>query len=299
MKVAIVTTWAEKCGLATYSENIVRSLPDIEWRILGRESWGPAFSDIPANSAGCDVVHIMHHGGLMASMSPEVVWACGKTVITQQCIGSEEVFSAATVKTAHVQIPGYRFVPHGIHTIDKTESEMDPPSIGCCGIPFGGKGHLEAVQIARLAGLGVNLVIPVNPHTSTGMAEHIEASCEQYGIPCQITTDWLDEGDISRILSRSVANIFFYTRSANGISGAVRMGLAAARPVIVSKHSQFQDIIAEGAVTVADSMKAAADMVRTKMTRDALVLPTDLLSKWDYAKTSQMYQAIYNEVVGD
>jgi len=295
MKVGIVTTWDEKCGLATYSENIVRNLPQVDWKILGRETWGPNFTNLPGNVSDCDLVHIMHHGGLMASMSSEIVRTCGKTVITRQCIGDEGVFSAADIKTAHIYIPGYRWVPHGIHTIDEIEELNDPPTIGCCGIPFDGKGHMEVVEIAVMAGVGINSVIPDNPHTGQGMAAHIEAHCARYGVPCTITTDWLPEEEVSKILSRNIINVFFYTRQANGISGAIRMGLAATRPVIVNDHSQFADLITAGAVTVASSCAQTAEMIKTNA---ELASSAAILKAWDYAVIAEVYFTLYKEVLG-
>lgn len=301
MKVGIVTTWHERCGLAAYSENIVRCLPGIEWRVICREGWGPAFSNVPLVARECDLVHIMHQGGLMASMSPEIVRDCGKTVITRQCSGPEEVFDAADVKTCHVRRPGYRWVPHGIHVVGVCrEKAPGSPSIGCCGIPFDGKGHYELIQIAEMVGgVGVNMVVPDSPHTAS-VSMHYKKLCGQRGIPSTIFCGWPSEQGVSGILSRNDVNVFYYTRPANGTSGAVRMGLAARRPVIVSNHSQFADIIETGYVTVASSLEDAAQTIRRYLDNEIdLEHPDPLLDMWSYEKTAQMYADIYKEVLGD
>ena len=210
MRVGIVTTWNEKCGLAAYSENIVKHLPEVEWKIIGREGWGSCFAGVPAAARDCDLVHIMHQGGLMATMPPEVVRACGKTIITRQCIGNEAVFDAATVKTCHVKSPGYYWVPHGIPVVDVSDIEPDQePTIGCAGVPFEGKGHFEAVLIAERRGWGINSVIPTSHHTSDEMVKRIRWYCKSRGIPCNITTGWLPEDLVVRILAHNTANGFF------------------------------------------------------------------------------------------
>lgn len=299
MKVGLVTTWGERCGVAAYSENIVKHLPHIDWRIIGRDEWGEGFRGVPDIADECDVVHFMHQGGLMAGLKPEVVWSCGRTVITRQCIGPEQVFDAATVKTAHVPIPGYVFVPLGIPVVDVSGiyeahaiQKTAPSTVGCAGIPFDGKGHLEAAQIAHKLGWGVNLVIPDNPHTGPGMARYVREYCEERGVyPIEIETRWLPEEEVVRILARSAVNVFYYTRFANGISGAVRLGLAARRPVIVSRHSQFMDIIPTGCVTVASSIDEVATLVRHH-----LPTPDELVELWGYDKTAKAYEGIYREV---
>ena len=299
MRVGLITTWKEKCGLAAYSGNIVKNLPEINWRIIGREEWGDNFSNVPNIARECDLVHIMHQGGLMASMSPEIVSACDKTVVTKQCTGMEHVFNAATVKTSHIKEDGYHFIPHGIPVVDRevlmSDAVARPLHIGCAGIPFNGKGHWEAIQIAELANTGVILVMPENPHTSLDLAYHITEYCRKNEIPYWIETDWLPEEDVARILSWASVNVFYYTRPANGISGAVRMGLAARRPTIVSNHSQFQDIIETGYVNVANSLEEAANMVRNWQD---LIYPDPLVNMWSYRNTALMYYKLYQEVVG-
>ena len=300
MRVGIVTTWNERCGIAATSESLVRSLPDVEWRIIGREEWGDSFTNVPNIAKTCDVTHIMHHGGLTASMSPETVRACGKTVITRHCVGSEAVFDAATIKTCHEKKKGYRWIPLGIRVIDalKNTPLNGDYAIGCCGIPFGGKGHMEAYEIARRARVGLRLVIPENPHTSIEMAPHIERLMAEESLTCRIETRWLPEEAVSYFLSSCLVNVFYYTRQANGISGAVRMGLAAGKPVIVSKHSQFKDIINAGGVTVATSIEEAAQLVRGHARADLdLVSPRRLLEEFDYRVTARMYYALYQEAL--
>jgi len=294
MRVALVTTWHERCGLAAYSENIVKHLPQVDWRIIGREEWGDNFSNVPLIAQTCDITHVMHQGGLMGSMSAEVVRACGpRTIITRQCVGDEAVFEAAAIRTAHVEIPGYRFIPHGIPVVELVDIRpLIPPRIGCAGIPFDGKGHWEAVQIAEKLGWGLNLVMPENPHTSQALALYIRDQCRSKKIPLTLETRWLEEDQVVRILQRSAVNVFFYTRWANGISGAVRMGLAAGRPVVVSRHNQFQDIIPSGCVTVANSVDEVADLILNAV----LPYPNNLAEAWGYDKTAAMYYGLYCEL---
>ena len=299
MRVGIVTTWGERCGLATYSKNITEALPDIDWRVIAREDWGNNFDGLPPIADECDLVHIMHHGGLMASMSPEIIKACGKTVVTRQCTGSEEVFSAATIKTCHEPRQGYRWVPHGIPTLDNYPlfEPRSIPQIGVCGIPFDGKGHKELIDIATVAKVGVRMVIPDSPHTGSEIAGFYNALCSERGIPCDIMTGWPSENKVSWFLATNDVNVFFYTRPANGTSGAVRLGLAAGRPVIVSNHSQFSDLIEYGCVTVADSIGMVANLVRSHSEGiTSLVWPGPVLDEWSYESTAEMYRGIYNEI---
>lgn len=297
MKVGIVTTWDEQCGLATYSYNVLMHMPlDIKYTIISREDWSNNFEKLPTLAKDVDVMHIMHHGGLMGHMSPEIVAACNPCVITKQCIGDDAVFDAATIKTRHVKTPGWRWVPHGIATTNKPDRHIHAKkTLGCAGVPFEGKGHLEACQIAEWTGWGVNLGIPNNPHTAQGMAGYLTGWCADHGVePCTIYTDWAPEYEVVLRLAESAVNVFYYTRPANGTSGAVRMGLATGRPVIVSRHSQFEDIIETGYVNVAENIEHAAQMV---LNWQDLIDPLPLLDMWSYWETSKMYRELYKEAV--
>jgi hypothetical protein len=297
VKVGMVTTWGEKCGLYQYSYNVAMHMPR-EARItpIGRELWGDGFSNLPELAKDYDVMHIQHHGGLMASMSPEIVAACNPCVITKQCIGDDAVFDAATIKTRHVKTPGWRWVPHGIPTADTRRHDIIPKkTLGCAGVPFEGKGHMEAVDVAAGAGWGVNLGIPDNPHTTPGMADYLRTLCLHNDVDCTIYTDWAPEWEVILRLADSAVQCFYYTRPANGTSGAVRMGLATRRPTIVSRHSQFEDIIETGYVNVADSIAEAVEMV---VNYEDLVTPGALCDAWSYWETSKMYLELYKEALG-
>lgn len=281
--------------MAMYTYNVVTNMPGgVDWGIIAREDW-PRLVEL---SKEYDIVHIMHHGGLMTWLTPEQVRACGKTVISRQCIGSEDVFSAATIKTAHMELDGYRFIPHGIPVIQMKRYGNPQPelSVGCAGIPFSGKGHFEAVAVAKELDCKVRLVIPDTHHTAP-VAEDYRGICDDTGIPCEILTGWPTEEEVIRFLSRSTANVFFYTRPANGVSGAVRLGLAARRPVIVSDHSQFQDIIAKRAVNVADDIDDAVRLVMEYRAGQQLIVPANLVDEWGYDKTALMYYDIYGELM--
>lgn len=301
LRVGLVTTWNERCGVATYAKNLVDSLPQVDWRIIGREEWGDGFSNVINIGQSCDIVHWNHQGGLFAGLAPQTVGrSCNKTVITRQCIGPDELFQAANIRVSHIPRDGYVHIPHGIVRVDDLEftrmGDRDGRNhsvvLGTAGIPFSGKGHIELVKIAgMIPGSAVNMVIPENPHArNTDMINHCREMAKSLNVAFYCEDRWLDESDVSRLLNKSDVNIFYYTRPANGISGAVRMGMAALRPVIVSDHSQFQDL--GDAVTVARSLDDAAQSAM----RTNLPLPNNLVQDWSWENIGQMYYKLYESL---
>ena len=304
IKVGLVTTWDERCGVATYAKNLVSSLPEVDWRIIGRDEWGSGFNNVPSVGRDCDIVHWNHQGGLFAGLTPSIVaQSCGRTIVTRQCIGPEEVFGAATIRVSHVPRDGYVHIPHGIVKVDdlpftRLGGEKHSVVIGTAGIPFSGKGHVELVEIAgKIPGSAVNMVIPENPHArNTDMISHCRGLASSLGVAFYCEAQWLDEQDVSRILNRSDVNVFYYTRPANGVSGAVRMGLAALRPVIVSDHSQFQDL--NGGVQVAHTLEEAARWI-TQYMEGTVTLPNqiEMVEDWRWKKIGQMYLQLYQNLM--
>jgi len=304
IKVGLVTTWNERCGVATYAKNLVNSLPEIDWRIIWRDEWGSGFNNVPIIGKDCDIVHWNHQGGLFAGLAPSVVaQSCHKTLITRQCIGPEELFGAATIRVSHIPRLDYVHIPHGIVKVDnlpftRLGGEEHSVVIGTAGIPFSGKGHVELVEIAgRIPGSAVNMVIPENPHArNTDMIKHCQDLASSLGVAFYCEDQWLDESDVSRILNKSDVNVFYYTRPANGISGAVRMGLAALRPVIVSDHSQFQDL--NDYVHVAKTLEEAVKWI-TQFMRGTASLPnqTKLVEDWRWGEIGQRYLQLYQKLI--
>lgn len=93
---------------------------------------------------------------------------------------------------------------------------------------------------AHLAGLTCGLLMPESPHIDYRLAEDAcRAAC-----PTGLTTvhHWVEEPDVLASLQACRVTVFAYHGQNAGISGAVRLGLAAGRPMVLARCRQFCDL---------------------------------------------------------
>src|SRR3954469_3108893 len=64
MKVGLLTTWEERCGIAEYARNLVHNATGVEFVILGRDQWSwPGLLDRLVQEE-IEILHVNHEPGL-------------------------------------------------------------------------------------------------------------------------------------------------------------------------------------------------------------------------------------------
>src|SRR5690348_805968 len=91
MKVAMLTTWNERCGIAAYAQQLVSAIKHVDYAqsetdvtdfwILGRDTW-PLFP-FQLDLSSYDIIHLNYEPGLFSWLPPATIRGLGKkTVLT-------------------------------------------------------------------------------------------------------------------------------------------------------------------------------------------------------------------------
>jgi len=277
MRVLIVTSPNEKCGIREHSEMLMESLPGESLTNLVHQRSPSDLVEILKKGLRGDIVHIDHHAALHAAWTPEVCddlrFEGIKVVLTQHDTyeslgimtsrGLHNFSESADALIVHESVKGltdqgypnvYQWrqpvpdLPLALPTSIKFRGETiveqqyvpgqftpnhvpedwpnpagyakplnDPPVVGTVGFDFPWKGFELLEQCADKAGWKTRIF---------GGAEK-----------------WLPRDELLRELRKCDATAFLYSTGNSGTSAAIRMGIAARRPVIaMSNCRQFRDL---------------------------------------------------------
>ena len=147
MKIAMVTTWGVRCGIATYSQDLAPALAqeDVEVYVVRLPRFGVKSPEIMMDIAGripydqVDLVHIQHEYGLFQNLEPAFFTAVrthGKPIVTtMHAVGNWEmdllisgVSNKVIVHNKHCanrfQFPNAVIIPHGVTPAEPTERTL-------------------------------------------------------------------------------------------------------------------------------------------------------------------------------
>lgn len=251
IKVALVTTHLpERCGLATYAEEFIHhSTNDIDFKIIGRPFDGTVLDRI----GDVDVVHYNHVFALFGSVIVDHIRTLRsmgkKTVVTwhESTMDNRNpltaLFDRVVVHHKDTQ-DGFIYIPNGIWNLP--DSFYDPPEdlrtnfIGMAGFPFGFKKFELGAQVAKTLGMKLMAFIPESHHIDTHpVAKAIQAICPE----SLVVTEYKHQLEIIQRLSTCKFTMSPHDHAGGGISGSVRMGIAARRPVVISRAGRFSDLV--------------------------------------------------------
>lgn len=309
LKVALVTNWHLQCGNAQYGRDLRNEL---------EKEFDVGVFDEPAKANEADVVVINWHPSRV-TVSPQMVQdlqSKGMKVIVilqnsnergyyaQQgdpCLVANAVVSHQEMKT---NIPNLVVIPHGIPVVDGLDVVF-PDSrlrIGIAGFPYAWKRFDLTARVAQELG-GVSLLIAPT-HDMGDTTTPIQNIVARYPT-AEVVRDWLPVDDVVRRLSSCTLNIFWYQHmppdDLSGQSGSVRLGIAAKRPLIVSKHPKLSSIREyTDEVYVAETEEDVAALARQIFLDQKVGMwvrkPKRLLEDMGWDKTGLMYRELIKKV---
>jgi hypothetical protein len=272
MRIAVVTNWDEHCGNAEYAANLVKYVTkhsNVEIKVVGRPL---DFDHIYEETRDVDLIHFNCVTPEFRSLTTEV-WPWprfkegnkdltmmlqdsslvkmqkaasmvhkneyGKWVPVFDCIAAHEDFTDPS-------LPNVRFIPHGILNEDVSDIPVQL-KVGVAGFPMPWKGFIETAQAAHNLKIGFLAIMPDSVHID---AQQTKKMILEVCPEAEIITDWLTQRQVIRRLAECFATVFAYDETYTGmkgheffgISGGVRFGLAARRPVIVSQCPLLRDL---------------------------------------------------------
>jgi len=266
MQLAILTNVDEHCGIAEYARNLQGALepwykvalflPEefVEAALYGQVvlvNWHPARVHISVEwvrrmqTEGQAKVVLIHHN----SRHEPVQVAEGDLLDTVDAVVAHEPF-LLTVWNAGQQyrVKPVTYIPHGFPAVDGLlECPSSDLVLGTGGFAFPWKRFDVVIEAARRLGGHANMVCP--PYPSLNVQELESRWMAVLGACLRMEKSFLSQEAVVRRLALSTINIFWFQSGEAadefGQTGAARFGVAARRPMIISRHRKFRMLLEE------------------------------------------------------
>lgn len=310
MKVGLVTTWNEPCGISEYSRNLIASCPccrgsGVEFKILGRPYEA---NSLISRASDCDVVNFQYESGFLGIFSPGVMKRFNKpTVLTLHDSHPENnraiypFTNEADAVIVHEKTPdGFTYVPQPIVVGPELKGAPTYNYAVTAGFPLPWKGfELLAYATSILVQKGIlksaRFIGTRNPHCDTYSVMH---TVKHILSDSDYITVWHEQSEVIRLMQECAVSVFPYVDCKPGISSAVRLGLAARRPIVLSRCRQFRDLFDyEDEIEFVDgtlSPETLADAI-TRVLENGKY-PKRVLEDMSWTRAAQLYKDIYSEI---
>lgn len=257
LRVLLVTSDRDACGVREYGRMLMEAAPrDIEYREWPK----PHFDDFQTGVAvGHDIVHLNHHAALHASWTEGIVreWpkAAGfpRLVVTQH--DTFETFDlmrkrglpdfrCADALVVHEPVEGLtgpnvhlirQGVPPGPSGSPLRLGFGASPWVGTVGFPFPWKNYDLLCTLADEVGWGVFVIAPGATIAQCELWYRLNPRLE-------VVPRFLPRYEVVNYLARCDATAFLYSTGNSGTTAALRLGIAARRPVIAFHSRQTRDL---------------------------------------------------------
>lgn len=187
-------------------------------------------------SEGSKVVIILHNSWSGAELGPENldILACADVVVAHEPMKFKP------------EPKRFCYIKHGLTTVENLP-EVQCESVGTAGFPFQWKRTDLVACVAKELGIKCRIAAP--RHDSEPTDPYVSGIAGHLGPLGDIRREWMPKENVIRLLASCTMNIFWY-ESRNqmdelGQSGSVLMGVAAGRPMIISRHRKFRVLIEE------------------------------------------------------
>lgn len=255
MKIALISNWDIQCGNAEYARDLRKEL-EKEFTVVSMPgNMNIVKSELPQDA---EVVIVNLHESRVNINVEHVRWmqSIGKKVViilqnSVEQMSASDLLTEADAVVAHERVRFmngdvyFQYIPHGIVEVPDLPAPYPSFWIGTAGFPFPWKRYDVVAEAAKKFGVRGRMIAPRSDQMETdvfmnGIAGHIH--------PLQdIHRGWLPSEQVIRMLAECTANIFWFESQAPcdtlGQSGSVRMGIAAKRPMIISRHRKFRTLL--------------------------------------------------------
>lgn len=279
IKVAMVTPWEVRCGIYTYSKDLVSALAeeDVETFVVRLPRFGHKSREILIDVADripydkVDLVHVQHEYGLYQGFDPVFFTALrthGKPIVTtMHAVGNWEIDVLASGVSNKVIVhnkycakrfpfPNAVIIPHGVTPAEPTERaqakktfHIDPevPVVGYLGFISNYKG-LETLISAMTEVPKTALVICGGWHTDVpnDYIERLQRWSKELLGNRIIWTGFIPEDKLAD--AYGAMDVLVYPSRFATESGALLHGIAYGKAIIASNIEPFKEKEKEGAL---------------------------------------------------
>lgn len=318
MRIEILTNTDERCGNAQYARNLRDYL-------LNDSEATKQMADIQL----CVDVRAPHPDVLIVNWHPAKVTVTAEMVKTWQSwgikvililqnsfdwghhIGNNDLLALCDAVVAHEPMDvkynwqpaqNFHYIPHGILEVKLREKEdLHPPTFGMAGFPFTWKRPDVLVKAAKRCDVYARIFAPKYPGYSYGS----DSWHRLYEGRVVMHENFLDEQNIVSILSKNILNIFWFksqdVHDRYGQSGSVRLGIAAKRPMIISRHRKFRDLLPyEDCFYICDTeeevYETSEEIYKKVFAGEPVKLPERVFEDQKWSKAAQKYWSVIRSI---
>jgi hypothetical protein len=316
MKVLLVTTWGEPCGIAEHSamlkEAVEAADPDIQV-FPNSDLLDPALLD---DGRGIDILHLNYQAALHSRWtSAQIAFlrTTGmKVVVTyhdsgvpnsDHCKAIIDAADAAVVHEPFDDLPAEKthYWRMGVPEAPQRyrlfrASPGHRPVLGTIGFPFGWKNYSALIRGADAAGWNVLLLAPTA--SKEQIAEWLDCSDHIF-----VRAQFLPREEAVQWLAGCDATAFTYVTHNTGQSGAILLGIAARKPVFALRtcrqfRALYADPIGRLAIRWIDNFDDLAKELRALPLTGKPDKPTVALAEQEsWAHLGKKYAALYRSLV--
>jgi hypothetical protein len=269
LRVLLVTSDRDQCGVREYGRFLKGAVEKADEGIEIDEFPDTGPGEV-GRAEGYDVLHLNHHAALHSRWKREIIERlqgqdCPVVVTQHDTFETAEImrernfedFRGANLLVVHEPVEGLQTqglmrghmkevgafragahlgvkylrqpVPAHLWTFRRPRTHPKWRGVlGLCGFDFPWKGFEPAIRGTREADWGCLLF---SPNITIDRAEELQ---QMHPTGLQIIPGWSSAGDIVKSLSACDATAFLYSTGNSGTSGAIRLGLAARRPLLAT-----------------------------------------------------------------
>ena len=258
MNALLMTPWGIRCGIAAYAELLIEAVQAADPTIALRPCVEPNAADL----AWADLLVFNHSQGTGSGLQPQLVLSLAhqqripivviqhdtfETFAIMQERGFPD-FTFADALIVHEEVEGLSGGPN-VYTWRQgvpapapaapqyvIDAEEVPRVLGSAGFPFPWKNYDLLAEATGRAGWRLLLC------AAGATAEQI-AGWSAKNPRLHVETDYLPTARIVSLLSGCDATAFLYGTWGSGTSAAVRLGIAARKPLFITATRQFRDLL--------------------------------------------------------
>lgn len=317
MRIGLVSNWGERCGVAEYAQNLVDHLDGsgVEVKEVGLPL---TFEHVFVETADVDVIHFNYASGIFRNMKledwPKFKSRGQKTMLTFhdssqdmiQRISRSGLFDRMVV---HEKVDPWRkyidavtVIPQPVKLVYIPQTEVQQ-KIGVVGFPFPWKGFWRVAMAAKRLGLGFMALLSESDQVDVKGAE---VDILRRYPAAEVNTEWLVYRHIIQKLAECSMTVFDYDYSyvghpLYGISAAVRMAMAAKRPLLVSNCRQFRDLTdyEDEIYFIQNGLDETIHRVMEDIKNGRERKPNRILLDMNWTTCAEKYLHTYKELVRD
>lgn len=308
IRVGLVTSYNDRCGISEYAKHLVEYTkdPDIQIEVL-------PLPIAQVASGLWDIVHLNCAGYTMSGFEPACIKRLqdqGKKVLLtwhdSNPVNNRNEFTNLFDRVV-VHEPdttdGFTFIPQGAPVAnDDPPALFNPGYIGTSGFPLARKNLDRLAEACQAAQLSLYAYAPDSHHQS---AEPVANEIRRRNPTAVVHTGWYPDQDIIYSLSQTAAVCYPYTSWQPGPSAAAMVGIAAQRPVILSRASQFHHLFKyeEQFYWIESENPSVLDIhdMLVWVTKDVKhgtpKIPSDVYKQFRWDKVAVKYAQLYKEMI--